>query len=110
MLNDPHFKVLDYAADATKYFRNVQIEGGVTITLYDTTKKFGAIGMFTAFDELNSIHRKVCVENTKFRSLKEIVRTPVAYRLSEKFFAERADLIDRVQDAALRTNIFERLS
>ncbi len=110
MLNDPHFKVLHYEPNAGKLFRDaVEIKGGVAITLYDTTKNFGAIGMFTEFEELNSIHRKVCVENTKFRSLKEIVRTPVAYRLSEKFFAERADLIDRLQDAALRTNIFERL-
>ena len=110
MLNDPHLKVLHYEPNAGKLFRNaVEIKGGVVVTLYDTTKNFGAIGMFTEFEELNSIHRKVCVDNTKFRSLKEIVRTPVAYRLSEKFFAERADLIDRLQDAALRTNIFERL-
>ncbi|MBR1805115.1 MAG: Eco57I restriction-modification methylase domain-containing protein, partial [Selenomonadaceae bacterium] len=110
MLNDPHLKVLHYEPNAGKLFRNaVEIEGGVAITLYDTTKNFGTIGIFSAFDELNSIHRKVCVENTKFRSLNEIIYTPVAYRLSERFFAERADLIDRLQDAALRTNVFERL-
>ncbi len=94
MLDDPHFKVLDYAADATKYFRNVDIKGGVAVTLYDTTKNFGAIGVFTPFEELNSIHRKVCVENTKFRSLSEIVFSQTIHRLTKKFHADNPDAVN----------------
>ena len=50
MLNDPHFKVLDYAPDAKIYFKGVEIEGGVAVTVYDPTENFGAIGTFTAFE------------------------------------------------------------
>ena len=71
MLNDEHFKVLDYAPDARKYFKGVDIEGGVAITLRDETKNFGAIGTFTRFEELNSIHKKVVLDNPKFRSINE---------------------------------------
>ncbi|MBR0260184.1 MAG: Eco57I restriction-modification methylase domain-containing protein [Selenomonadaceae bacterium] len=112
MLNDPHFKVLDYAPDAKKYFKGVDIKGGVAITLYDETKNFGAIGTFTKFPEVNAIQNKVVADNENFRSFSEIVHTPIAYKLSEKFFSERPELLCKLQkpdDSALRTNIFERV-
>ena len=113
MLDDPHFKVLDYAPDAKKYFRGVDIEGGVVISVYDATENFGAIGTFTAFEELNAIHKKVCVDNKNFRPFSEIIYTPIVYKLSKKFFSERPELVRKLQkptDTALRSNIFERLS
>ena len=113
MLNDPHLKILDYSPDASKYFKGVDIKGGVAITLRDETKDFGAIKFFIDIPELNSIHKKVCVDNERFRSLNEIIHTSIAYKLSEKFFSERPDLLDKLQkpdDNALRTNIFERLT
>ena len=71
MLNDEHFKVLDCAPDARKYFKGVDIEGGVAITLRDEAKIFGAIETFTRFEELNSIHKKVVLDNPNFRSINE---------------------------------------
>ena len=112
MLNDPHLKVLDYAPDARKYFRGVDIKGGVAITFRDETKNFGAIGTFTKFPELNIIQNKVVADNENFRSFSEIVHTPIAYKFSEKFFSERPELLCKLQkpdDSALRTNIFERV-
>ena len=112
MLNDPHFKVLDYAPDARKYFNGVEIEGGVAITMRDETKNFGAIGTFSVFPELNAIQNKVVADNPNFHSLNEIIYTPIAYKLSKKFFSERSELLCKLQkpdDNALRTNIFERL-
>ncbi len=112
MLSDPHLKVLDYQPDARKVFKNVEIKGGVAITLRDEDKDFGAIGTFMEFDELKTIHRKVCVDNPNFRPLSEIIYTPIVYKLSEKFFAERPELRCKLQkpdDTALRSNIFERL-
>ena len=111
MLNDPHFKVLDYAPDASKYFHGVDIKGGVVISVYDPTENFGAIGTFSKFLELNSIQQKV-VGGKNFRSFSEIVHTPIAYKFSKNFFSERADLLGKLQkpdDNALRTNIFERV-
>ena len=110
MLNDPHFKVLDYAPDAKKYFRGVDIDGGVAVTVYDSTENFGAIGTFTAFEELNAIHKKVCVDNKNFRPLSEIMRGQMTYRLSAKAYEDFPDLPERLPnrtDTALRTNAFK---
>jgi len=55
MLSDPHFHVLKYEPDSKKFFRNVDIKGGVAITIRDETKNYGAIKTFSAYPELNSI-------------------------------------------------------
>lgn len=91
MLNDPHFKVLDYAPDATKYFKGVDIEGGVAVTLYDHDKNFGAIGTFTPWQELNDIHQKVVVDNPDFRPLSEIIYSRKIFKLTEKFYEDNPD-------------------
>ena len=93
MLNDPHFKVLDYAPDAKKYFRGVDIEGGVAVTVYDSTENFGAIGTFTPFEELNAIHKKVCVDNKNFRPLSEIIFSKTIYKLTKKFHEDNPDAV-----------------
>lgn len=59
MLNDPHLKVVRYEQDASAIFPNTSIMGGVAITYHDKGVEFGAIETFTAFQELNSILRKV---------------------------------------------------
>lgn len=59
MLNDEHFKVLDYYPVSDKVFSNTDIKGGVAITYRDETQKLGPIGVFTAYPELNSIYKKV---------------------------------------------------
>ncbi|MBR4384082.1 MAG: Eco57I restriction-modification methylase domain-containing protein, partial [Selenomonadaceae bacterium] len=112
MLNDPHLKVVRYEADGTKFFPTSDIKGGVAITLRDANKNFGAIGTFIPWDEFRSTYQKVVGDNLNFESLSKIVFTPIVYRLSEKFFTERRDLIHKLQKAdgsILRTNIFERL-
>ena len=59
MLNDPHFKVLDYEADASRLFHDTDIKGGVVISYRNRTKTFGAIQVFTKYKELNAIRNKV---------------------------------------------------
>lgn len=59
MLNDEHLKILEYENDAKKIFVNTDIKGGVVITYHDITKKFTPIGVFTIYDELNYIIKKV---------------------------------------------------
>ncbi|MBD3879102.1 MAG: Eco57I restriction-modification methylase domain-containing protein [Quinella sp. 1Q5] len=113
MLSDPHLKVIDYKFDAREYFKGVDIEGGVAITLRDETKTFGAIGAFIPFEQLKTIHQKVVVDNPNFRPLSEIIYTPIVYKFSEKFFRERPELVRKLQksnDNSLRSNIFERLT
>ena len=55
MLNDEHLKVESYEPDASKVFPDTDIKGGVAITYRDDTKNFGAIGIFTAYEKLNSL-------------------------------------------------------
>ena len=59
MLADTHLKVIHYEPDGSKVFPNTEIKGGLAITYHDKTRNFGAIEVFTKFDELNSILHKV---------------------------------------------------
>ena len=59
ILNDKHFKVVDYWADSTDVFPTVDIKGGVAVMYRDSKEDFGKIGTFTAYSELTSIANKV---------------------------------------------------
>ncbi|MBR3051278.1 MAG: Eco57I restriction-modification methylase domain-containing protein [Selenomonadaceae bacterium] len=96
MLNDPHFKVLDYAPDAKKYFRSVEIKGGVAITRRDDTKNFGAIKTFIPFPELESIHKKVCVDDKNFRPFSKIIYPRAAYRFAENNSSVGTNAFDKM--------------
>ena len=65
MLNDPHFKVLDYEADASRLFHDTDIKGGVVISYRNCTETFGAIQVFTKYKELNAIRNKVWSSSAK---------------------------------------------
>ena len=112
MLNDPHFKVLDYAPDAGKYFKGVDIEGGVAVTLYDNDKNFGAIGTFTPWQELNAIHQKVVVDNPDFKPLSEIMFSAEIYHFTNKMHEDFPDAASRLSKGHaydFKTNVFEKL-
>ena len=121
MLEDPHFKVLKYEEDATKVFPNTDIKGGVAITYHDETKDYGAIRVFTKYDELNSILRKV-TKQSGFKSMNEIVVTRTAYRLTDKMHDDHPEarykedengnnigMLSKGHDYDMSTNIFDRL-
>ena len=55
MLNDPHFKVVRYEADATTIFPNTEIKGGVLISYWDRNVEFGAIKNFVPEQQLRNI-------------------------------------------------------
>ena len=104
--------MVHYFFEAKELFPTSEIEGGIVITEFDATKTFEPIGTFIKFTELDTIQKKVIVDNPSFKPFSKIIYTPIAYKLSEKFFSERPELICKLQkpdDAALRTNIFERL-
>ena len=62
MLNDEHFKVLQYEGDGQKIFPTTEIKGGVAITYRDIKKNFEPIGTFTVYPELNKILSRVPVK------------------------------------------------
>lgn len=65
MLSDKHLKVVNYFEDSSKVFPNTDIKGGIAITYRDKGKTFKEIGIFTVYDELNSILNKVTPYSSK---------------------------------------------
>ena len=111
MLNDPHFKVLHYEADTKKIFNNVAITGGIAITYHDERNDYGAIEVFTPFNELNSILHKV-VQHSGFESMEPIVYTRTAYRLTDEMHKDHPEAIKQLSDGHaydMSSNIFDRL-
>ena len=100
MLNDPHFKVLDYAPDASKYFKGVDIEGGVAITQYDNTRTFEPIGTFIPYNELRSICEKV-IGRPDFRPLNEIISGRTPYLFTDKLHEDFPDAASKLSDGHL---------
>ena len=82
MLEDEHLKVEYYEQDSSKVFSNTAIIGGVAVTYRDSDADFGAIGTFTAFQELNSILKKVMGSNPD--SFSRIIYNRGAYRYTKK--------------------------
>lgn len=103
MLNDQHFKILEYEPDSNKIFPNIEIKGGVVISYWDENAKFAPIGTFTKYYELNSILRKV--KQVESHYLDEIISSPLNYTLTNRMKKEHPDLLDR-----LRTSAFSTLS
>ena len=111
MLNDPHFKVLHYEADASSIFPNTDIKGGVVVSYRDSCSDFGAIGVFTKYAKLNAILHKV-TETADFISLSNIVVTRTAYRLTDKMHEDHPEAIGQLSKGHaydMATNIFDRL-
>lgn len=110
MLEDEHFKVLEYEPDCKKVFANTEIKGGIAITYRDNQKNFGEIGIFTQYPELNSILKKVKVDG--FVGFNEIVVTRTAYRLTTKMHEDHPEAIKQLSEGHaydMSSNIFERL-
>ena len=106
MLNDEHFKVMLYEADASRMFSNTDIKGGVAVTYRDKTAMFGKIGTFTAFEELNSILRKTIALSQ--RGLTEIVSNRGVYRFSDLLYSQEPDEMSKISDSRVLSSAFER--
>lgn len=110
MLNDTHLKVLYYEQDSSKVFSNTEIKGGIVITYHDVNNKYDAIGIFTAYQELNSIIHKV--KNKSSESMERIVISRTAYRLTDKMHEEHPEAITQLTDGHpydMSTNVFDKL-
>ena len=111
MLEDEHFKIMEYEADSSRIFSNTDIKGGIVISYHDSTKKYGAIEIFTKYKELNTILHKV-IQDTAFISFSNIVITRTAYRLTDKMHKEHPEALSQLSPGHaydMSTNIFERL-
>jgi len=108
MLDDEHFKVLQYESDASKIFSNTEIKGGVAITMRDARKKYGKIGIFTEFEELNDILKKVLPYCDK--SLTDIAVGAVPYKFTQDLKDEHPEWVELAGESFdLRTNALDKL-
>ncbi len=111
MLEDKHLKIEYYEQDSSKVFVNTNIIGGVAVTYRDAGVDFGAIGTFTAFQELNSIIKKV--KKKKGESISSIIYNRGAYRYTDKFDNDFPGERARSQGSneyRVGTNAFNRLN
>lgn len=112
MLADEHLKILWHEQNSKAVFPNVQeITGGIVITYHDMKQNFGAIGVYTVFDELNCIKRKVA-ESPNFRSFESMVYSAYSFHMTEQLYVEHPELKGRMSDGHdydLKTNVFSSL-
>lgn len=86
MLNDEHYKVVQYWANSGDVFPTVDIKGGVAVTYWDKNKCFEKIGTFVAYDELRTILKKVLESN--FKTFADLVYTRTLYRFTDVLYKE----------------------
>ncbi len=84
ILNDKHFKVLYYEQDSSKIFTNTDIKGGVAITYRDVKTEYDPVELFTSFDELNTIMKKV-KQSVGFATLDDYIYAQSKFDLDEVY-------------------------
>lgn len=89
MLNDPHFKVLQFEKNASTIFPNTDIKGGVAITYYNDSARYCPIIVFTQYPLLNNILKKIIA--TSCCSISSIISPRGCYRFSKCFYNDYPD-------------------
>lgn len=110
MLNDEHYKVIQYWANSADVFPTVDIKGGVAVTYWDKNKAFGKIGTFVAFDELRTALNKVLSNNIK--PFSDIIYPESKFNLPVLFKDypdEKSNIGSDGNDKRLRSNAFDKL-
>ena len=100
MLNNKHFKVLQYELDASKLFQNTAITGGIAVTYYDSENVFKPIEFFSSFPELNSIREKVA-SSLDFSPFSRIVSGRTPYLFTDILHSEYPFVKERLSDGHL---------
>ena len=107
ILNDKYFHVIRYFPDTQDVFDNVQIKGGIAITMRNINNPCGPILTFTAYKELNDILKKVVSQNV-FTSLKPIIASQGIYRFSNDFLEAHPE-IAQVSGKGTHSKIISRI-
>ena len=105
MLADEHLKVVYFEQDSSKIFPNTDIKGGVVITYRDSKNIFGAINIFTHFNELNTLYEKVKNEE----SFSKKIYNRGLYRYSDRIYVDHEYEMKTISDRRLGSNAFEKL-
>lgn len=111
MLNDEHYKVVQYWANSADVFPTVDIKGGVAVTYWDKNKTFEKIGTFTSYPELNGIKKKAA-PTEEINSLMSIMYNQTNFDL-DVLLKEHPDYVKGIgsegKDRRLEKNIFDKI-
>lgn len=109
LLSDEHFKVVYYTPNSTDVFPNVDIKGGVAITLRNENVIYGKIGTFSVFSEIQSLLAKVAVGDN---SITSIIYPCTKFNLDNLYASYpnfRSLIGSGGREKRLTTSIFEQL-
>lgn len=84
MLNDKHFKILEYESNAQKIFPTTNLSSGIVISYYDKTHNFEPIVVFAPFNELKSLLTKV-VHHDSYISIQNCIWVQTRFNLNILF-------------------------
>jgi len=108
ILQDRHFRVIDYWPNSMDIFPSADVRGGIAISYWNRQMDFGEIGIFTPFDELRQILDRVkCTNPTP---LSDIIAPRECYRLTPTLYEEHPDMEGRQSVGhkySLGANVFE---
>lgn len=110
-LQDPHFRILKYYHNSSDAFPAISLPGGLAISYRDSTQKIGPIGVFTQFEELNSIIVKIS-NSPNFLSLERRIELQTRFNLPSlylKYPSAKSQIGSSGNDRRLRNNIFSKL-
>lgn len=107
MLQDDHVKIEMYEQDSGKVFSGTSIAGGVVVTYRDETRSFGAIDVFSPFEELNSITKKVA--SRMEADLSTIVSNRGMYKYSDQAYHDEPAEMTKTADRRIAPSAFERM-
>ncbi len=96
MLADEHFKVVRFFVNSQEVFPSVSIKGGVAITYWCEYEKFGAIGTFTSFSELNNILQKSTSDIEGKSTMESIIQAQGLYRFSDVFMNKHPEISEKM--------------
>ncbi|MDI6618024.1 MAG: Eco57I restriction-modification methylase domain-containing protein [Clostridiales bacterium] len=111
MLSSKHVKVLEYEENASRYFGNTAITGGVAVTYIDNTREFKPIDIFVPYDELKNIILKAKAYKG-FESLSSIISGRTPYLFTDKMhedFPEAILMLSKGHASDISSNAFTAL-
>ncbi|MBW6482491.1 MAG: Eco57I restriction-modification methylase domain-containing protein [Vicingaceae bacterium] len=110
MLEDKNLKVVAYFNRSQDVFPEIDLMGGIVITLRDKSQTFNKIENFTSYSEIKSIIKKVLVDD--FQSLSDLIYAPESYKFSKKLHELQPNIANKLSKGHLydlTTNIFSKL-
>lgn len=111
ILNDSHFKIVRYESNISDVFPIVDIKGGVAIGYRNKQCVFGKIGIYTKYQQLNTLLEKVHYSNDK-GFISDWVYAPESYKFSHLIHQEYPWAKGRLSKGHpydITSNIFEKL-